>query len=245
MKDRFSRQASGYAAFRPTYPAELYEFILQHVKGRQQAWDCATGNGQVARDLAPHFKEVHATDSSVNQIKNAVALPNIYYSVAAAESTNFPDASFDLVTVGQALHWFNIQKFFDEVKRVAKKDAVLAVWGYGLLTINPVIDVVIKDFYVNVIGPFWDKERKLVDDQYTTVAFPFQRIEAPEFQFSFDWRFEELVGYLGTWSSVQKYIQANDADPIQPLAEKLRPLFKSDRMRVAFPLFLLCGTLGS
>src|SRR5436190_20945613 len=121
MKDRFSGQAGSYAMFRPTYPAELYEFILRRVKGRQQVWDCATGNGQVARDLAPHFKEVHATDSSVNQIKNAVAQPNIFYSVAPAESTSFPDSSFDLITVGQALHWFNISKFYEEVNRVGRK----------------------------------------------------------------------------------------------------------------------------
>jgi ubiquinone/menaquinone biosynthesis C-methylase UbiE len=244
MKDLFSTQAAGYAAFRPTYPADLYKFILKQVRGRHQAWDCATGNGQVARDLAPHFNEVHATDASITQIKNAVASANIFYSVAHAESTGFPDSSFDLVTVGQALHWFNISKFYDEVNRVAKKDAVIAVWGYGLLTVEPAIDAIINDFYVNVIGPYWDNERKLIDDHYSTVAFPFRRIDAPEFQFSVEWSFEELIGYLGTWSSVQKYIQARQVDPVQALSEKLRPLCNSKKMPVTFPLFLLCGIVG-
>jgi len=106
MKDRFSKQATAYAAFRPTYPNELYRFILSQVKEKNAAWDCATGNGQVARDLSPHFEEVQATDSSANQIENAFALPNIHYSVSTAEKTFFPESTFDLVTVGQAIHWF-------------------------------------------------------------------------------------------------------------------------------------------
>ncbi len=241
MKDRFSKQASAYAAFRPTYPKALYEFILNEVTTKDTAWDCATGNGQVARDLAPYFKEVCATDTSIEQIKNAVPVDNIYYSVCPAEKTTFPDHSFDLITVGQAMHWFNFDEFYSEVRRVAKKNAVLAVWGYGLLRISPEIDSVISDFYVKIVGPYWDEERKHVDRHYDSIPFPFEKIPVPEFSFSFSWTLSELGGYLNTWSSVQKFIQANEINPVDAVMKRVAPLWVNERMTVSFPLFVKVG----
>ncbi len=243
MKDLFSKQASAYAAFRPTYPKELYDFILNYVNGREIVWDCATGNGQVARDLAPYFQKVIATDSSAQQIENAVTAQNIEYSVSPAEKTSFPDSTFDLITVGQAIHWFNFSEFYKEVIRVAKPEAILAVWGYGLLKINPMIDKVISDFYVNIIGPYWDAERKLVDNHYSTIPFPFREIQTPEFSFSFEWSLEELEGYLTTWSSVQKYISKKEVNPVIPLIAKIKPIWVEEKPAINFPLFLRCGRI--
>ena len=241
MKDRFSNHASGYATFRPTYPKELYEFLLKHVKRNHVAWDCGTGNGQVARDLAPYFKEVRATDISINQIKQAVPSANIYYSISPAEKTSFPDATFDLITVAQAIHWFNIQEFYSEVTRVARPDAFLAVWGYGVLRVSPPVDELIDDFYVNIIGPYWDAGRKLIDDHYKSVPFPFEEISAPSFGFSFEWTLAAFEGYLGTWSSVQKYIVANSANPVGALIEKIKLHWDAQKLSVKFPLFMRCG----
>jgi ubiquinone/menaquinone biosynthesis C-methylase UbiE len=243
MKDRFSKQAAGYATFRPTYPKALYDFVLAQVGTKNTAWDCATGNGQVARDLAPHFREVFATDSSVEQIKKAAAANNIYYSVCPAEKTSFPDNTFDLITVGQAMHWLNFDQFYAEVRRVARKNAILAIWGYGLLKISPEIDVVISDFYVNVIGSYWDVERKHVDQHYKSIPFPFEEINAPEFEFSFSWTIAEVEGYLNTWSAVQKFIQANESNPVDALIAKIKPLWNGQKMIVSFPLFLRVGTI--
>ncbi len=241
MKDLFSGYASGYAAFRPTYPKELYDFILSLVKEKDSAWDCATGNGQVARDLAPHFKKVMATDSSSKQIDNAIAISNIHYSVSSAERTSFTDSSFDLITVGQAIHWLEFDKFYSEVTRVSKPGAILAVWGYGLLKINPPIDERILDFYVRIIGPYWHSERKLIDQRYTTIPFPFKEIPSPEFSFSFLWTLEELEGYLNTWSSVWPFIKVNSYNPVDGLIESIRPLWKKEKISVSFPLFVRCG----
>ena len=121
MKDNFSRQSDIYAKYRPAYPQQLYDFIFQHVAGKQAAWDCATGNGQAAKELAKVFDKVYATDISQKQIENAVQQPNIFYSVQPAEQTNFPNNSFDLITVAQALHWFRFDDFYAEVKRVANR----------------------------------------------------------------------------------------------------------------------------
>lgn len=245
MKDRFSQHASQYAAFRPTYPHELYEFLLSQVSSRQIAWDCATGNGQVAVDLSPYFKQVMATDMSKNQLDHAPPAANILYSVSQSEKTPFPPSTFDLITVAQAIHWFNIPDFYSEAKRVAKRGGVLAVWGYGLLRIEPTIDEYILDFYVNIIGSYWDPERKLIDERYQTIPFPFEEISSPSFDFSFHWGLEELRGYLTTWSSVQKYIQQHGRNPVDALIEVIKPMWREPKLKITFPLFVRCGRIES
>lgn len=243
-KDRFSKLSGKYAAFRPTYPQALYDFILSHVKNRSTAWDCATGNGQVAKDLAPHFDKIFATDISIAQIESAVRLPNVEYSVSQAHESGFPSSTFDLITVGQAIHWFDIPAFYEEVKRVAKPDAVLAIWGYGLLKINPGLDELMNDFYVNIIGPYWDAERKLIDARYRTIPFPFDEIQTPEFDFSFEWTMAQFEGYLTTWSAVQKYITATGENPVAQFMARVREQWKDEFMKVRFPLFVRIGKIS-
>jgi hypothetical protein len=244
MKDLFSVTAKQYATFRPTYPKELYDFIYNHVAHFDTAWDCGTGNGQVARDLSIRFKNVYATDISTKQIENAYAAENISYSVAA-EEIDRPANSIDLITVAQAIHWFDREKFYNEVGRVAKKSALLAVWGYGLLGINEDIDGLLKDFYTNTVGPYWDKERKLIDHEYRTISFPFKEIPVPGFTFSFLWTQEELRGYLSTWSSVQKFYKQHGSNPVERLMERLHPHWSQERMTITFPLFLRLGKVQS
>src|SRR5258706_5142103 len=128
-KDLFSSHASQYAAFRPTFPEELYDFVFSQVKNFDAAWDAGTGNGQVARDLSKKFKNVFATDISQKQIENAARAENICYSLAG-ETTSFPENSLDLICVAQAIHWFDRDKFYADVTRVAKSKATIAVWGY-------------------------------------------------------------------------------------------------------------------
>jgi ubiquinone/menaquinone biosynthesis C-methylase UbiE len=240
-KDLFSDNSGGYAAFRPTYPQELYDFILKQVKQPLAAWDCACGTGQVAKDLAVRFEKVYATDHSASQITNAVQKENITYSLSSAEKTSFNDGQFDLVTVGQALHWFDIPAFFSEARRVLKPTGVVAVWGYSLLTVNRQIDEIINHFYTSVIGLYWDKERKLVDERYRTIEFPFKRIDVPKFGFSFQWTLDDLRGYLSTWSSVRKFIQVNQSDPVEQVIRELRSLWGEGARTVSFPLFMRMG----
>ena len=243
MKDLFSQHSELYAQFRPTYPNELYEFIFSHVNNFETAWDCGTGNGQSARVLSGKFKKVFATDISANQIEQAHMADTIFYSVCG-EKTSFADSSIDLVTVAQAIHWFNLEAFYEEVNRVTKSNAVLAVWGYSLLSIDPEIDSLLQNFYRNVVGTYWDKERQLVDKQYKTIPFPFKEMTTPTFEFHFDWTIEQLKGYLTTWSAVRKYIQANEINPVIKLIEDITPLWKGESMRITFPLFLRMGRVN-
>lgn len=157
MKDNFSTQSELYARYRPQYPKEFFDYLDIIITSKDNAWDCGTGNGQVATELAKRFMSVYATDISEAQLAEAQQLPNVIYSVQAAEKTNFPNDSFDLITVAQAIHWFDFEKFYAEIKRTAKPSATLVVMGYGRVEVTPEIDRVINDFYKNTIGNYWEK----------------------------------------------------------------------------------------
>lgn len=243
-KDYFSDQSKAYAAFRPSYPDELYQFIYRHLEDRSAAWDCATGNGQVARHLARHFDRVDATDISEQQLTNAFQAKNIFYSISPAEHTSFEDRQFDLITVGQALHWFNLPQFYNEVCRTGKQEGLLAVWGYALLSIAPDIDELFFNFYYDTVGPYWDQARRLVEDHYRSIPFPFEEIPCPEFYIKVEWSASQFTGYLSSWSATQKYIRTHNRDPVEAFSEKLRTHWKEGETKlVTFPVFVKLGRI--
>ena len=245
-KDLFSGHSKIYAAFRPTYPEELYQFIFKHVANKSVAWDCATGNGQAAQRLATDFKKVYATDISQKQLDQAVQLENVFYSVSKAEETSFQDNQFDLITVGQAIHWIDTEKFYKEAVRTSKPGGILAIWGYSLLSINPEIDTLIMEFYTGVVGEYWDQARKLVDGKYKDIPFPFDTIPSPEFQIKVNWTIDHLAGYLTSWSATQKYIEVHSVNPVPDLIEKIKSLWRSgENKHASFPLFLKLGRISS
>jgi SAM-dependent methyltransferase len=244
-KDLFSGHSRQYATFRPSYPTALFEFLVGCVSQREHAWDCGTGNGQVARALAPYFQQVEATDLSAQQLKHAPPVPNIHYSVCAAEQTDFAKASFDLITVGQALHWFDLKKFFDEVNRVGKSGGMLAVFGYTFLRIEKTVDDILLDFYSNTVGPYWDAARRLVEEEYRSIDFPFEEIPAPPFVIEVNWSKEHLLGYVESWSATQKYIQATNHNPVNELADRIEKHWKPEEIRkVEVPLFSRVGQIA-
>jgi SAM-dependent methyltransferase len=243
MKDYFSTQSRAYAAYRPTYPDELYHFIFQHVKNKNNAWDCATGNGQVAAHLAKHFNNVQATDISREQLDHAIKKDNISYSVGRAERTEFKDHQFDLITVAQALHWFDRDLFYNEVRRVAKPGGILAVWGYSMLTVDPAIDRIILEFYNHTVGPFWDSARRLVEDEYRSLEFPFEDILSPTFNIKVQWSLDQLAGYLFSWSATQKFLKEKGYDPVEQFTKSVRTIWLEQKKLITFPIFSRIGTV--
>ncbi|MGD8878606.1 MAG: class I SAM-dependent methyltransferase [Syntrophobacterales bacterium] len=243
FKDHFSKQASAYTKHRPHYPAPLFEYLAEQVLDHQIAWDCATGSGQAALGLAHYFEKVIATDASDEQIANAVAHDRITYAVAPAEKTEITSGSVDLIAVAQALHWFDFDGFYAEVRRVLKEGGVIAAWSYSLLRISSAIDRVLDQFYADVIGPFWPPERKLVDDKYQSIPFPFEELVAPQFKMETRWNLDRLVGYLGTWSSVQKFKDKHNTDPIEVVIRDLRRAWGSseDEKEIHWPIHMRIG----
>lgn len=242
-KDLFSKQSDLYAKYRPTYPQDLYEYILTFAKEKNIAWDCATGNGQAAVVLSEFFKRVIATDISAAQIEKATAKGNIEYKVCPAESTPFTDNTFDLVTVAQAYHWIKWDEFKKEVTRVCKHNAVIAVWMYYKhSTGDKRIDDAVHDFYEGVTKPYWDYERKFVEDLYGTTEFDYELLPVKKFETTLHWQREDLVGYISSWSAIQKYITVNGHSPIRIIEEKIKSLWPEGEVKqVTFPIYLKLG----
>jgi ubiquinone/menaquinone biosynthesis C-methylase UbiE len=242
-KDLFSSQALLYAQYRPGYPRELYDFIVQYVNNRTRAWDCATGNGQAAVELAKYFEEVMATDISEKQLQQAQPHEKITWLVTTAEQTPFADNSFDCITVAQAYHWFNFEAFGKEVRRIAKPGAIIAIWGYSLVVCEDErVNTLINIFYRDKVGAYWDKERRYIDDRYTTVPFPYEPLPSKDFYINVQWNRQQLIGYFNTWSSVQHFIKAHQYNPVEELAAAIEQVWTDAGQRsFSFPLFLKLG----
>ena len=242
FKDHFSRQAADYAKFRPGYPQELFNYLGGIAPSRQLAWDCGTGNGQAAIGLASVFDRVIATDASEKQISNAQPYDRVEYRVAPAEDSGIDSGTVDLIMVAQALHWFDLSRFYAEARRVLKPDGVLAASAYNLLHIGPAIDEVVNRYYYEVVGPFWPLERKLVE-QFDDLPFPFQEIDSPKFEMTASWNLDHLVGYLRTWSSTQRFIAAKGSDPLKQIMDDLGAAWGAPEQtrNVVWPLTLRVG----
>lgn len=244
MKDNFSGNSNLYAVYRPTYPYALFEFLYSKINQFDAAWDVGTGNGQVAKVLSEKFDTVMATDISQDQLDNAFKADNIVYSCQAAEQTNFDSQSFNLITVAQAIHWFDFEKFYLEVNRTAKPGALLAVIGYGQHSVQPEIDALLETFYNTTLGPYWDKERRYIDERYSSIPFPFKDIEVPEFSMSLNWTFEQYIGYLSTWSALKHFKRANNSDPLIELGESIQHFWKPGEIKpVHFPVLFRLGEI--
>lgn len=245
FKDHFSKQASMYVQYRPTYPKELFDYLASLIKSHSQAWDCGTGNGQSAIQLAEYFEKVYATDPSKQQVEQAIQHPKITYNVESAEQTGLENQSVDLITVAQAVHWFDFDRFYAEVKRILKKDGVIAVWAYGVPSVSPELDPLIRNFHDQVVGEFWQKENKLIDNEYTTIPFPFQIISAPAFQIQKQWTRNELLGHFRTWSATQKFIDKYGKNPIEVLEKDLAVYWENrdEAKDVSWKLILKVGQL--
>ena len=244
--DHFSTVAARYADFRPHYPAALFDYFATLVPGEARVWDCACGNGQATLDLAERFEHVVGTDASRDQIASARPHPKIEYRVAAADASGLDARSVGLVTVAQALHWFDLDAFYGEVRRVLKPGGLLAVWAYGIDQVEDhAINEIVQKFYSETVGPYWPPERKLVEDGYRSMLFPFEEIAAPAFRMETRWALEPLLGYFSTWSATNRFIQATGRNPLEPLAESLAGLWGDSNLPrlITWPLSLRIGRM--
>jgi ubiquinone/menaquinone biosynthesis C-methylase UbiE len=242
--DHFSDVAKRYADFRPNYPAALFEFLTTLAPRNSLVWDCACGNGQATVDLAQRFDRVVATDASREQITSAKPNPNVEYRVAPAEQSGLSDGSVALITVAQALHWFDFDRFYAEVKRVLARNGVLAVWAYGINEVEgEAVNELVQNFYSNIVGPYWPPERKMVEEGYRTIPFPLAEIPAPRFRMETQWTLDQLLGYFSTWSATNRYIKSTGRNPLESLSAELSSVWGvagSGRL-VVWPLTLRVG----
>jgi SAM-dependent methyltransferase len=188
------------------------------------------------------FDRVIATDASEKQIANAQSHVRVEYRVAPAENSGIESETIDLIIVAQALHWFDLDCFYAEARRVLKPDGILAASAYNLLHIEKAIDEVVNRYYDDVVGPFWPPERRLVE-QFADLPFPFREIDAPTFEMTAHWNLHHLLGYFRTWSSTQRFIAAKGSDPLEQIIDALRAAWgDSGRTRmIVWPLIVRIG----
>lgn len=239
--DLFSEQSDLYAAARPQYPQAVYEFLASCLDRRERVWDCATGNGQAAIALAHYFTHVEATDVSAQQIANALPAANVHYSVQPAESTTFPDAYFDAIVVAQALHWFDLDRFWVEVDRLLRPGGIFATWSYTHFTIAADIDAVLKTTVLSPIQSYWSSRIQLMEGGYANIAFPFKAVATPMIAMQLSWNLLELLAYMRSWSATRQRIQAEGSQFFELASEQLASVWgdRDERKTVTMDFHLI------
>jgi ubiquinone/menaquinone biosynthesis C-methylase UbiE len=241
-QNNFSKQAEFYSRYRPVYPPLMYEFLFRHLERKKYAWDCGTGSGQVAGYLAGHFEQVYANDISAEQLEQAVKKDNIQYVNKPAENTGFPPGLFDLVTAAQAIHWFDIDRFYEEVRRTTRQNGLLAVFGYGKIQINREVDPVINDLYKRAFSTYFRQNREYLNQEYRTIPFPFDEIPAPRFTIKSHWTLNDLEGYFNSWSPVQRFKSEKEYNPADETMEIITGKLPAGKpFEVRFPVFMRLG----
>ncbi len=242
--DHFGGVAGNYATHRPSYPPALFDWLASACPGHTLAWDCGAGSGQASVALADRFDKVLATDMSEAQLSHAMPHPRIDYRVALADSSGLPDHSADLVTVAQALHWFDLERFYAEVNRVLVPGGLIAAWSYGVIAVEgDPVDALVQHFYREVIGPYWPAERHHVETGYRELPFPFARLSPPPLAMEAEWTLDHLAGYLRSWSASARYAAVHGTDAVDALCEQLRPCWgdPSRTRTIRWPLSILAG----
>jgi SAM-dependent methyltransferase len=215
FEDHFSNHSEQYAQHRPQYPDVIYTYLASIAPGHSLAWDCGTGNGQAASGLAKYFDNVHATDASAEQISRAYSHPNVEYVVEPAEHVFLNDSSTDLVTVAVAIHWFNFDEFYSEVKRVLKPGGVLASWTYSLPEISTEMNPLVRQYYYETLSGYWPERIHYLEEEYKTIPFPFEEITPPSFVMEIHWSLIQFAGFLDSWSATQRYKAQNGQHPLE------------------------------
>jgi ubiquinone/menaquinone biosynthesis C-methylase UbiE len=222
FKDYFSEQSSDYAKYRPGYPDELFAYLSSITNEHHRAWDCAAGNGQAALSLAHHFDEVIATDASEKQIQNAKSHPKIKYKVVPAENSGIESDSVDLITVATAIHWLNLEKFYQEARRTLKPGGTLAIWNYSRSNVNEAVDRVTDYYMEEIVGSYAAPDFWRGVNAETDIDFPFERIKTPEFKIRQNWSFKEYVNYIMTWSPTRNYIKKKNSNPLELIFDEFK-----------------------
>lgn len=243
FEDHFSEKAGAYALYRPRYPGELFAYLASQAPGLRLAWDCGTGNGQAARELVHYFDQVIATDASAEQLANALSHERITYRVEPAEDVSLETRSVDLITVATAVHWFDLRRFYQTVRRVSVAGGILAVWSYHLPVIEPLIEQVLFRLYREVLTGYWPERFHYVDEQYKTLPFPFEKLRPPEFNMQAEWDLYQLAGFIDSWSGSQRYRTALGQLPSRIIWPELLEAWGDPDMRrvIRWPLYLRVG----
>lgn len=243
--DHFSSVSTAYAAFRPRYPSTLFAYLSSISPNHRRAWDCGAGSGQTATDIAEYFGEVVATDISAKQVASAQPHPRVRWVVSTAEDSPLASGSIDLICIAQALHWFDHERFYAEVRRVATARAVIAAWMYGSPRMDGPMGDALDRLMFETLGTYWPAERNHILSEYRTIPFPFSRMEAPSLVFEELWSLERVAGYARSWSATVQYRASHSDDPVATFERDVRDTWVDGSPRmIVWPLTILAGRVA-
>jgi SAM-dependent methyltransferase len=243
FEDHFSKQAETYVQFRPRYPQQLFQFLSEQTSDHQLAWDCATGSGQAAQSLIPYYDRVIATDASAEQINNAPPHERIDYRIEPAEESSLDSHSVDLVTVAIALHWFDFERFYQEVRRVVRPGGIIAAWTYHRPQITPEIDQGIANLEDQVLGEYWPEQLHYLREHYQTLPFPFVELSPPAFRIEAEWNLDQMLGFFNTWSAVRRFKEKSGFHPFKLIWDDFLAAWgeRSQTHHIVWPLYMRVG----
>jgi SAM-dependent methyltransferase len=244
FEDHFGVVSRRYATARPTYPEALFAWLAMVAPGHTLAWDCGAGNGQASVALGEYFDQVVATDASAAQLAAAMPHPRVTYRVAPASASDIADNAADIVCVAQALHWFPLDAFYAEVRRVLKPRGIVAAWTYAAFTIDhSAADAIVRAYHYGTVDAYWPPERTHVENGYRDMPFPFTPIEVPAFCMRTSWTLEQVTAYLRSWSATVRFVAAHGRDPVMDVERELRAVWGDpDRpFDVDWPLTVIAG----
>lgn len=221
FQDHFSGYADAYASHRPSYPDAFADFLADVAPGRNAVWEAGCGSGQLTTPLAARFRSVIATDASEEQIARAPNLPGVTYRCVRAESTGLPAQMADLCAAAQAAHWFDIDAYYAEVRRVGREGGVVAIVTYALMNVDDIVDAVVRSFYHAELDAHWPPERRLVEEGYASLPFPFEEIAMPDFEMYAEWTLDQLIGYIRTWSGVRAFVEQGGGGALEAFERDL------------------------
>lgn len=247
FEDHFSKHSEQYAQHRPQYPDEIYAYLSSITPSHSLAWDCGTGSGQAAIGLAKHFDNVYATDASAEQIAHAYPHEKVKYHAEPAERVSLRDSSADLVTVAVAIHWFDFDAFYREVKRVLKPGGILAAWTYHLPEISTDVDPLVSRYYSDILKEFWPERIRYLEERYKTIPFPFEEITPPAFAMEMNWSLLQLAGFLDSWSATQRYKAQTGHHPLEVIWDELLAAWgdENEKRLIRWPLHFRIGRHAS
>ena len=246
FKDHFSAAATGYAAHRPVYPRAVAEALAACSPGRSLAWDAGCGSGQLSAVLGEAFDQVVATDASAAQIAQAVPHPRVRYAVAPAEVSGLADGSVDCAVAAQAAHWFDLDAYYREVRRVSRPGGLVALVTYAVMEVDSQIEHLVERFYWHALEGHWPPERRVVEEGYRSLPFPFEPVQSPALALEHRWNADQLLGYVGTWSAVQSLKKAGRGADLERFGEELRRAWgdPATARLIRWPLSLRLGRVS-
>jgi len=217
LSKSFGIAAHDYDRYRPSYPAEAIDYVLDALNGLapQRILDLGAGTGKLTASLIGRAPEVIAVEPDEAMLAVlARSIPAASTSVGSAESIPLPDASVDAIFVGQAFHWFPRPAADVELARVLKPGGVLGlVWNF-------------PDRNVEWVPKIYDATR---GESLTPIDLPWEPLASPDFSKSTERNFathhdldgpDGLLNLVHTWS----WVITRSAEDQAALDDKLRAI---------------------